>query len=86
MTDAEYFVLEELILRQETTDNKEIAIDRLLKSYNFIQSLCPTRVGQQLKLRRKSNDDKKKAVAVHKHESEVMAALFKRQAEMSEFP
>ena len=86
MTDAEYFVLEELILRQEITDNKDIAIDWLLESYNFVQSLCTTHVGQQLKLRRKSKDDIKKAVAVHKHESEVMAALFKRQAEMSEFP
>ena len=53
MTDAEYFVLEELLLRQETTDNEEIAIDRLLKSYNFVQSLCTTCAGKRTKTKAK---------------------------------
>jgi len=37
-------------------------------------------------LRRKTKDDIKKAVGAHKHEKEIMAALFQRQVEISEFP
>ena len=35
MTDDEYFVFEELILRQQP-DDKEISLDRLFESYNLI--------------------------------------------------
>ena len=36
MTDDEYFVFEELILRQQADDDKEISLDRLFESYNLI--------------------------------------------------
>ena len=85
MTDDEYFVFEELILRQQADDDKEIALDRLFESYNFVQSLCTKCEEQKLQLRRKTKGDIKKAVAAHKHENEVMTALFKKQVEMSYF-
>ena len=84
MTDDEYFVFEELILRQQA-DDKEISLDRLFESYNFVQSLCTKCEEQKLQLRRKTKGDIKKAVAAHKHENEVMTALFKKQVEMSYF-
>ena len=84
MTDDEYFVFEELILRQQA-DDKEISLDRLFESYNFVQSLCTKWEEQTLQLRRKTKGDIKKAVAAHKHENEVMTALFKKQVEMSYF-
>lgn len=84
MTDDEYFVFEELILRQQA-DDKEISLDRLFESYNFVQPLCTKCEEQKLQLRRKTKGDIKKAVAANKHENEVMTALFKKQVEMSYF-
>ena len=83
MTDAEYFVLEEIISHHRSND-KELSSENILDVYNYVQSVSGLSENQSiLSLRKKELQDVKKALTAHDKEAGVMAALFRKQVEIS---
>lgn len=82
MTQAEYFVLEEVIGHLLKT-HQQTDPSHILKAYNHIQSLCTAKDDMKcLALRKKELKDIKKAVAARDHEVTTMTAIFKKQVEL----
>ena len=81
MTEAEFFVFEEIINLLKDT-GQQATSGTILSSYNYVQTICCTLHTIPLQLRRKTIKQIEKALRAHDHDATLMAALFKKQVEL----